>query len=198
MAINDIIKLTLEGTGPQNQQLINTLHYKHTDGTSSADGFDLINGWVATAGEEFTALLADVVTWTEMHTRNLTQPLFGLDYTLEPPRAGDIVEECLPPQCAAVLQIGTGLIGPRSRGRNYIWPTGVGQQTSGIWDTAYLSALSAYGTAIREVISAGATFELVVLAGIDPGDPPVGLLVTTVSGDPVVRTQRRRVVGEGA
>lgn len=198
MAAGDIFRLVLEGLGPQGQQLTNTLHYQQVLNIGDPQGTQLIDGWYAAASANFIAMLSSTCAFTEMHTRNLTQPLFGLDYTLSPALAGGVTGECLPPQCAGCLQLTTGFIGKENRGRNYLWPTGEGQQNSGQWTVGHTGLATTYGNSIQLVANGGESYRLVILAGIDPGTPPAGILVTEVSLDPIVRTQRRRVSGEGS
>lgn len=198
MASGDIFKLVLEGLGPQGQQLTNTLYYEQELNIGDPQGTQLIDGWYAAASAEFIAMLSATCSFTQMHTRNLSQPLYGLDYTLSPSLAGDITGECLPPAVAGVLQFTTGLIGKTMRGRNYTWPTGEGQQNQGQWTVGHQGLATAYGNALQSVSNGGETYHHVILVGVDPGTPPVGQLVIEVSLDPITRLQRRRTPGVGS
>lgn len=198
MASGDIFKLVLEGLGPQGQQLTNTLYYRQELNIGDPPGTELIDGWYAAASAELIALLSDTVSFTMMHTRNLSQPLYGLDYSLSPALAGDLTGECLPPAVAGVLQFTTGLIGKTMRGRNYLWPTSETQQNQGQWTVGHQGLATAYGNAINTVSNSGETYQHVILGGIDPGSPLIGQDVIEASLDPITRLQRRRTPGVGS
>lgn len=198
MALNDVFKLTLEGLGPQGQQIINTLYYRQTTTTGADEGTQLIDGWYAACSAALIAMLSNTCSFTEMHTRNLTQPLYGLDYTLSPALAGTITGECLPPSVAGVLQFSTGFIGKRARGRNYTWPTGESQQNQGQWVVGFQGLATAYGNALTTVTNGGASYRHVTYSPAPEGGTELVLLVQDVALDPITRTQRRRTPGVGS
>lgn len=198
MSVNDIYKLTIEGLGPSAQQLTNTLYYKQTAGTADLPGTALIDAWYAQCMAAFLDLLHEDVAVTKMHTRNLSSPEYGLDYDLSPTQAGTVEGLGLPPQCSANIQFTTGYIGKTNRGRNYLWPTAVDMQNHGQWNETYQGAAAIYMAALEDIDGDPNFWSLCILEGTGVGDPPVGVYVTEVTLDAIVRTQRRRVVGFGS
>lgn len=198
MAQFDVFSLAIEGLGASGQQLVNRMYYEQSSAVGDNDGTLLIDAWYASCMAQFQDMIGVDIAVTEMHTRNLNQPLFGIDYALSPTLAGTVTGDGLPPQCAGCLQFTTGLIGKQNRGRNYLWPTGESMQNHGQWNSTYQGLVAAYGAVIETITAGSSTWRLVVLAGVDPGATPLGIVVTEVTLDPIVRTQRRRVIGFGS
>jgi len=198
MAVDDIFRLTLEGLGPQGQQIVNNLYYRQTSVAGDDAGTELIDGWYAACAAALQDLLSDTCAFTEMHTRNLTQPLYGLDYSLSPALAGNVTGECLPPSVAGVLQFTTGFIGKRARGRNYLWPTGESMQNQGQWTVTYSGLATAYGNLLAPISNSGAVYQHVTYSPPQGGTGQLVLPVTEVALDVLTRTQRRRTPGVGS
>jgi hypothetical protein len=132
--------------------------------------------------------------------------------------AGAVATDMLPPQCALVWTIKTGLTGRRRRGRSYVFGLTEITQTAGTWSGATITSMQ---TALSNI------YAFYGPAGSDPqfllgvwsertasgceyrGNPPTYQNVETphpelafnMSNDfsirPVVYSQRRRTVGVG-
>lgn len=154
MAINDIFRLAVEGRGPQDQQLVNTLYFKQntltifdTPSEDLAQAYDI----AAVQSGLFTALFHANNSVVSLSVRGITDPDVGFDFLYPTPVPGDGTGDMLPPISSCVVTWNTGFIGRAKRGRNYIWPTSEANQSQGVFGSGYLTGVSAYADAIQEM-----------------------------------------------
>lgn len=197
MALGDIFRLSIIGTGPQGQQLVNVLHYRHVSGSGDDSGTELIDDWHAQCSGLFDNLFTAESSLIGYETRNLTQTEFGLNYTIAVPVPGVIVGETLPPQSAGVIGWRTGLIGRRRAGRMYTWPGGEGSQSAGVWGAGYLGSMGNFASSCHSV-SGTDEWQQVIYSRVIGATPEILVTDVTVADiNPNVCTQRRRKAGEG-
>lgn len=196
MAINDVFRLSVEGLGPNAQQVVCVFHYRQTGALGDDSGEDLCDAWENTLVGAWADIISADCLITKLEARNVTQPLFGFDHAIEPNVPGTLVGQTLPPMNSAVISWRTGLIGRSRRGRNYVWPAGEAEQNLGQWTPTYLTAVGVFATAalaITDVVS-GAEYALVVWSPT----LSASTTVTSYQVDALVGTQRRRRPGRGS
>lgn len=196
MAIGDIFRLSVQGLGPNAQQVVNVFHYVQTDTVGDDAGERLCQAWVEDVLPQFVDVFVDDCLVQRLEARNVTQPQFGFDFDLASPEPGTLTGEVLPAQVAAVISWRTGLVGRSRRGRSYLWPANEASQNLGQWVPTYLSAVAAFGNsamAIQESVS-GADYNLVIWSET----LTASFLVSSFIVDEITGTQRRRRPGAGA
>jgi hypothetical protein len=196
MAQNDVFSLTLVQQGPAfAQEIINVLHYRQTSVIGSDDGESLANAWLGSAANEWQDVVNVGVVLTSLRVRNITQPLFGVDFAVTPPLTGTRLGESFPATSAAVLSLRTGLIGRSRRGRMYLAPGSEADQNAGQISGGYATSLALFADAIKVVADVdGSSYALVVWSELLQVATPV----TDILIDQILGTQVRRRPGRGA
>jgi hypothetical protein len=228
MAVGDVYRLTLQAVC-QGQTYLNTWAFtmKSSPDPTGADVLTLANAFKEMARVSQNNLVT-YQTWT-------FRQLFGggvtpiqdecrrdgglvLTGNVSGSAAGGVAGDMLPPQCAMVWTIGTGLAGRRRRGRSYIYGLSEATQANGTWTSA---TLTTFTTALNTI------YGLYGSAGTDPqfllgvwsertatgcevrGTPPVLTNIETPHPElafnmstgyqlrPTVYSQRRRTIGVG-
>jgi hypothetical protein len=228
MAVGDVYRLTLQAVC-QGQTYLNTWAFtmKSSPDPTNADVLTLANAFKEFARPNQSTLVV-YQTWT-------FRQLFGgsvvpiqdecrrdgglvLTGNISGSAAGGAAGDMLPPQCAMVWTIGTGLAGRRRRGRSYIYGLGETSQANGTWTA---------GTLVNFTSGLNTIYGLYGSAGTDPqfllgvwsertasgcevrGTPPVLVNVETPHPElafnmstgyqlrPTVYSQRRRTIGVG-
>ena len=204
MAINDIFRFSIIGTGEQEQELVNVLHYQQ-GGVLVLDepGPDLVQAFQLAAEAAFSACFGSACAIRQYQVRGVTDPTYGFDLVLTEPVAGGLGGEMWPPQDASLIKWSTGLIGKSFRGRSYVWPATEGHQNSGRISSGLRTNLIAYA---EEAVFIGdglatATWQMGVLSTVHNGVPRAEPVFTPVV-EGIVRdfvfTQRRRHALRGA
>ena len=228
MATGDSYRVTFFGTCA-GQQVMSTLAV----GIKTAEPDDAIrltfaNDWKNVfqpyqhptgvwASYQFTQLWGPSMTINAPKcTRDGGQAFAGV---LSPPLAGALgLNQALPPQCAMVITMATGLVGRRRRGRSYMFGWGEQDQDNGTWNSTIMGQVSANLTTFFNKYKSGGTSTSFVLgvwserlaSGCVPGPGGKGHTqvdtphpeqaftpVTEYRLRPVVYTQRRRTIGVG-
>lgn len=199
MAVNSIYKLALEGRGPQDQELVNTLYYKALTGTVfDTQAEDLIQAFMNETAlpESFTNLFHSSCSFTGISVRGITDPTEGADDLFDTPIPGQNTGQCLPPFTSCVVTFTTGKIGRSYRGRNFIWPTSEANQDAGFLISGYIDAVSDYADDIRSIGDGivAAVYQQVVWS------PTLGVATPVTGATPraALHVQRRRTSGVGA
>jgi len=198
MAIGDIFRLAVEGRGPQDQQLVNTLYFKQETATIfDTPSEDLAEAFDADCVQSglFTALFHVNNSIVKLSVRGITDPEVGFDYEYPTPVPGDGTGDMLPPSQSCVVTWNTGFIGRANRGRNYIWPTSEANQSQGYFGQGYLTGVGAYADAVRLMGDgiATASWQQVVWSSVNNSAKDV------ISATPkaLVNNQIRRKAGVG-
>lgn len=196
MAIGDIFRLSMEGIGPNAQEVVNVFHFRQATSTGSDTGEELCVAFEEDIVPLYATLISDDCLITKLEARNVTQPLFGFDYPISPQVPGDLSGETLPSMVAAVVSWRTGLIGRSRRGRSYVWPTTEAQQNLTQWIPTYITLLETWAIAMSNITDSGsgATYIHCVWSTVLATD----FTVTSAIVDPIAGTQRRRRPGRGS
>lgn len=204
MADGDVWEIAIKGT-LLSQQYVNVWHAQLTGAGSTVQ--DAIDDIMTTFYSPLlTSDLTNQMSLTVASCRLYADPVELYDAALA--ATGAQGGEPLPPQCAGVFTLKTGLAGRSRRGRLYLGGHLELYQASGQWTGAYVTALQA---------RANAMVALAGIGGTSPdwrwgvwskklGEPSPGLYNTgagfrtikEVVFRPVVYTQRRRTIGVGA
>lgn len=204
MAIDDIFRFSIVGTGEQEQELVNVLHYKQLDALIlDSPGEDLVQAFQTDAEALFSACFGSGCAIRQYEVRGVTDPTYGFDLVLSSPVAGGLGGESWPPQDTSLIKWSTGLIGRSFRGRSYVWPATEGHQNSGRISSGLRTNLVAYADAAVLIGDGIATSRWVmgVLSTVHNGVPRAEPLFTPVVEGIVrdfVYTQRRRHSQVGA
>jgi len=196
MALNDIFRMALVGTGPNAQQLVNVHHYRQVNSGGGDLGDALARAWVDQASAAWAAAVSTTCAVIQIQVRNLTQPQFGVDYTDDLPIAGAVTGEALPPNAAFIISWRTGLIGRARRGRTFMWPTNEAAQAGGQISGGQNALYQAYADEMLQLLDPGsaAVFNMVVHSEVLAEDNQV----TTYVIPQFMGTQRKRRAGTGA
>jgi hypothetical protein len=208
MALNSVYRVRTRGT-LRGQRVEFGVHIQQVQPEGSPA--DLAASWVANiiplvdAAISVEVNLTDVMvndtaeTGSEQYILNLTQPHPGL-----------VTGDCLPGQNAAVVSLRTGQKGRRRRGRFYVFGISETAHSNGVISGPQLTAIQALGDGIVDRYNGGAlepNYRLVIYSPPTPPfvakPPPPAHTDTLISPvltyqvDPIVRTQRRRMIGVG-
>jgi hypothetical protein len=228
MAVGDVYRLTINAVG-LGHQFMNTYAFtmKSSPDPTDADATSLANGFK----EISRVTQSNNITYQTWSLRQL----YGGGVTViqdECRRDGGIVLEgnfsgsvvggsstdMLPPQCALVWTIRTGLAGRRRRGRSYVFGFPESQQIAGTWIAAALTTMTTSLNTIYGLYGPSGTdpqfllgvwSERTASGCVYQGNPPTYQNIETphpelafnMSNDylirPTVYTQRRRTLGVG-
>jgi hypothetical protein len=149
MAVGDVYRLTLQSVF-QGQTYLNTWAFtmRSSPDPTAADVTTLANAFK----EAFRTRQSNLLTYQTWTFRQL----FGgtvvpiqdecrrdgglvLAGNITGSAAGAVATDALPPQCALVWTIGTGLAGRRRRGRSYAYAFTESDQAAGVWATATIT-----------------------------------------------------------
>jgi len=204
MAIGDIFKLAVVGTGTSGQQLVNTFHFRQEhDLIFDFPGPDLVDAWRETCEELFSACFGSGNSIRGYQVRGVTDPTYGFDSVLVEPVAGGLGGDALPPQDTTVTTWVTGLIGDSYRGRTYSWPFTESHQADGIISSGLRANLIAFAAAniLLPITLTHTDWQLGVLSryhnNVKRAEPLFTPIVEAVVRD-YVFTQRRRHRSRGA
>ncbi len=228
MAVGDVYRLTLQSVC-LGQTYLNTwaVTMKSSPDPTNADVLTIANAFKEMARlQQSTNVVYQTWTFRQLFGGTVT-PIQdecrrggGLVLTgnVSGTTAGAIATDMLPPQCALVWTIGTGLAGRRRRGRSYIYGLTEVAQVAGTWTA---SIMSTFTTSLNTI------YGLYGSAGTDPqfllgvwsertasgcevrGDPPQLVNVETPHPElafnmstgyqlrQTVYSQRRRTIGVG-
>jgi hypothetical protein len=229
MAVGDVYRLTIEAIG-LGHQFINTYAFTMKN---SLDPTEAEAGNLATSMKEITRLAQhSTIQWRSWKL----QQVFGGDVTVVPDECrrdggrilvgtfstningGVSSGDMLPPQCAMVWTISTGLAGRRRRGRSYMYGFPETAQANGTWFPAHFTAMQTalntiyglYGSAgsdpawllgvWSERVATGCrvTGSPPRLANVETPHPELAFnMSTSYVLRPNVHTQRRRALGVG-
>ena len=230
MAVDDVYLLTMSATqfGTLRQ---NTLAFINTTSTEPIAG-DF--GTIATAYKNaFLLTQSSSLTWTSWRARQIagagvTWPSTGTECTPTGGKffeglftggvqGGEVSSEVLPPQCAMVVTLRSGLVGRSHRGRLYLFGWAENQQNGGTWnagiigtlDTNFLAFLAPYTVAAPASGHRIGIWSTRIASGCrvlpdgshertDPANPDAAFtpLISHLFRT-TVYTQRRRVTGIG-
>lgn len=196
MALNDIFRMAIVGTGPNAQQLVNVHHYRQTTSGGGDLGDHLGRAWIDTASAAWQACVTDDSAVLVLQIRNVTQPTLGVDFTDDLPLAGTQGGEAMPPNSPFIISWRTGLIGRARRGRTYMWPAEEAAQNAGQISGGQSALYTTYATAMLALSDPDTTaeFEMVIHSEVVLEDN----VVTTFVIPQFAGTQRRRRSGVGA
>ena len=204
MAIGDIFKFSVVGTGEQEQELVCVFHYRQEEALIlDTPGEDLCDAWQLAAEAAFSACFGSGCAIRQYQVRGITDPTYGFDRVLVSPVPGGLGGEGWPPQDTSLIKWSTGLIGRSFRGRSYVWPATEGHQNSGRISSGLRTNLVTFA-AEAVLIGDGlatSTWQLGVLSTVHNGVARVEPLFTPVVEGIVrdfVYTQRRRHSQVGA
>lgn len=210
MATNDTAQLSVKGS-VLGQEHVHTLHFRHL--VPGADEFLLVDEWQAACKATYRSLFGTPDSPTQQYVARQVCgaiPLRAPDEETEP--VGQILgtrtiaTDPLSPFMAAVTSVRTASAGRSRRGRFFIGGIYEGDQAGGNLTTTYLTAVTAYHTALMAAFGPSGTsgsFKLVVhsrkLAAV-PGAQcqDVSTLVTGLIARSVLGTMKSRKPGSGS
>lgn len=228
MAVGDVYRLTLQSLC-QGQQYLNTWSFtmRNSSNPTNADVLTLANAFK----EAFRPRQSNLNTYQSWTFKQLfgggVVPIAdecrrdgGLVLTglVSGTPIGGIATDMLPPQCAMVWTIGTGLAGRRRRGRSYVYAMPESSQANGTWSTAEITSSTASLNTIYGLYGPSGTDPQFLLgvwsertaSGCEyRGNPPVLVNIDTPHPElafnmstnfqlrTTVYSQRRRTVGVG-
>jgi hypothetical protein len=149
MAVGDVYRLTLQSVF-QGQTYLNTWAFtmRSSPDPTAADVTTLANAFK----EAFRTRQSNLLTYQTWTFRQLfggtVTPIqdecrrdggLVLAGNITGSAAGAVATDALPPQCALVWTIGTGLAGRRRRGRSYAYAFTESDQAAGVWATATIT-----------------------------------------------------------
>lgn len=198
MAVNDVYRLAVIGSGPLGQSLVNVFHYRQNDplifDTATED---LCQAFISTAQTAFLAAIAAGCGLVRLSARGITNPLEGFDYSYSSPiPGGGLAGDSLPPQTAPVITWVTGLIGRRYRGRTFYWPAVEAQQADGVLTPGHIGLLTSAATELMEIgngVTTSTYTMMVYSRTFSISTPVTGFVVR-----PRLQSQRRRQLGAGS
>lgn len=192
----DVIRCTQHYIYDESDDFINIWHYKHA-GASPVSDSEVIEGLLDEI-DGVTGFLVpiqtELITYGLVEFYNLTQdePLGSLPFTVNDD--GSSAQEPLPTQCAALVTFRTGV--KNAVGRRYV--PGIcedNQSNGGDWSNDVLTALASYAAGvIGDVTIDGNSF----VSGHWRRVAETFVEWVTPIIDTLVRTQRRRVKGQGS
>lgn len=203
MAVGDVWRVSFEGT-LLGAEYVNVFHYKAKSVGANPTSFasriaTLLYTPVATQ-------LRDTWVLSAFHARQLAVPAPVVDGSVSV-TGGVSTGDTLPPQCALVVSLRTGLAGRSHRGRIYLGGYAEQYQASGQWlASIYTFVQSTLDTMVLELGDSGSSADYTwgvwsrKLGGEDPGPYNLGagfFPITDAIVRTTVHTQRRRVVGVG-
>lgn len=196
MALNDIFRMAIVGTGPNSQELVNVHHYRQVNTGGGDLGDALGRAWIDVASAAWAQCVSINCAVVQLQIRNLTQPQFGVDFTDDLPIAGAQTGETLPPNASFVISWRTGLIGRARRGRTFMWPPNEAAQASGQISGGQNTLYQAYAAEMLQLLDpdTAAVFNMVVHSETLAEDNQV----TTFVIPQFMATQRRRRAGTGS
>lgn len=196
MALGDIFRLSIEGFGPQNQQLVNVFHYRQEGTIGNTNGIELIDGWIQDVQPEYLACISDQCAITKMEVRRTDNPAIGVDYSPDPIATGLLTGDAMSPNNPAIITWRTFLFGRSYRGRTYMWPGDEVGVEAGQVNTTYSDLLDIFATAAQNITESvtGAVYQLQVWSPtLNSAEP-----VQSWQVQPFLGVQRRRRSGTGA
>lgn len=195
MASGDVFRLSVEGRGPQGQQLVNVHHYIEGAGVTGAPGPALVAAWQATAEDSFHNTFSNTCSINKYTVRGVTDPNYGYEVELVTPVSGEQTGDAVAPQDAAIITWRTGIIGRSFRGRTYMWPMHEGSVSGGAINSGYAAALNEFAEDAISIVSttpAGAFVKGIWSTVLQEATPVISWVVR-----PYLKTQRRRSPGVG-
>jgi len=197
MAIGDWFRLIVRfnDTGDLNT-VINTLAFRqNTSLIFDEEGEDLVEAYKAVIEPQYLPLVSSQLYLRKYTVRGITDPLYIYE-SADQSEQGSAGGEGLPPQCSCCTTLRTGIAGRRNRGRSYLAPTGEGATAGGVYISGYIDAVNAMFADMMPLVDGvlTATWELGVWSDLNSA----GRVVTSVTPQPVVATQRRRRLGVGS
>jgi len=198
MALNDLFRIAVQGRGPQDQQLVNTLYYRQSSLAVVGDELEVLaQAYFDNAIDSglYPALVHANCSFIGLQVRGITNPETGFDLNFEEAIPGASTGDMLPPATSCVVTWNTGFIGRRNRGRNYLWPASESNQSQGVWGAGYLDAVQDYAEAIRnlDVLLVGSYQQVVYSRTFDAFRD-----VISATPKPIVNGQERRKPGVGS
>lgn len=197
MAVGDWYRLIirLNDIGDLNT-VINTLAFRQeTSLILDSEGEDLVGAYRDIVEPQYIPLVSSQLYFRKYTVRGITDPLYIFesdDITVQGTAGG----QGLPPTDSCVVTLRTGVAGRRNRGRSYLAPTGEGGQAGGVLDPAYISAVNAM---FGDMLPLGGGLEFATWSlGVWSEVASAGRIVTSVTPQPVMATQRRRRLGVGS
>lgn len=204
MAEGDVWLIAIKGT-LLGQEYVNGFAAQLTSAGATVE--DAIDDIVTTF---YTPVLAGVITnqlsLTMASARQQVNPqvLFEKAISLTGAQAG----EALPPQCAFVITLRTGIAGRSRRGRLYIGGHIEANESNGVFAGATVTGMQGWADGLVALAGAGGTSPdwrwgvwSKKLGEPTPGNFNVGAgfrTITEVLARSIVYTQRRRTLGHGA
>lgn len=183
------------------QRCENVFHVKLSSSWTAADMAEagsIFVDWFSAHGKQ---LMHSDCSLAKIVIRDLTsQNGLAAEYTTGLPIAGTITgSETMPLNVAACVSFGTNNRGRSYRGRTYQTGLTIAATNNNNLQTSYRNALvSAYGALITAV--SGMPAALVVVSRYTnkaPRTAGIGTTITSVSVDPNIDSQRRRLTGRG-
>jgi len=197
MAVGDWFRLIIKfnDTGDLNT-VINTLAFRQETGlVLDEEGEDLIGAYRDAVEPLYLPLVSTQLFLRKYTVRGITDPLYIYE-SADLSEQGSAGGEGLPPQNSGVVTLRTGVAGRRNRGRSYLAPSGEGSQAGGVFISGYIDAVNAM---FAELMPLGGGLEFATWSlGVWSEVAAAGRIVTTVTPQPVMATQRRRRLGVGS
>lgn len=193
--IPDAIKVTLQGSGGYNQELINTIGVKVPGGAtpSYADCLavaGVVKNWWEVTYKHFVAADVGISQIVATSQASAPAPQAQLTSTAVGDRPGTPAMDAI----SLCVKLGTNLTGRRHRGRFYSWPPVTADlATPDVFTAAYVNAMQlALGDLGTRIQTAG-----YIWAILSPTDATAYPIVRAVATDLLVDSQNRRKANHG-
>lgn len=197
MAIGDWYRLIVKfnDTGDLNT-VINTLAFRQETGLVLDEaGEDLIGAYRDIIEPQYLPLVSSQLFLRKYTVRGITDPIYIYE-SADLSEQGSAAGEGQTPQNSCVVTLRTGAAGRSRRGRSYLAPASEGASGGGVFISGYIDAVNAM---FADMIPLGGGLEFAEWAlGVWSEVLAAGRIVTTVTPQPVVATQRRRRLGVGS
>lgn len=155
----DIWKVTVVSFLNVQEQLgLMDTHWSISSVVGTPDGLDLATAIDTTVGAVLKPFLPSVAAYAGCEAvRVLPAPVYDPDISIGSAGAGSFGATVLPPQCACILKLDTGMIGKSKRGRLYVpFPASGSLDPSGVISAGARTLLTAMGSALLGGIVVGA------------------------------------------
>jgi hypothetical protein len=207
MATGDVVRLKMRGT-MHGHVWQSGCHFRYKTGTATAQA--LASLWIANMMPTLLPITCAEVEFGDVFVE-ARFPAVAETYQVAygPATVGQMSGEAPPGQLAAAVDFRTGRKGGRYRGRQLLPAGAMAHILNGRYTGGSLTGLDAYAGALQDNFcppDAHADYELVVfspekITNLAPDEKPrpgnVTTPVTTVIRRDVVRTLRRRAIGQG-
>lgn len=161
--------------------------------TDQEEALDIAQELVDTIISTYIPLLGDAITFQEVETIGISNPL--VTATIIADTAGALAEQLVSLRSAPVIKLGTGLRGRSYNGRMFFMPPTEQQQSGGVLGATPQANIQLVVTAIRRLSTQPSTnvYDMTVYSPTLTGEGPVvDNLVTVWSTNNTLGSQRGR------